>query len=145
MAHENQHADQEESRLLRFARVVREAREQRGWNQERLADVADVSRPTIQRWETAKTGTPDPENARRVFKALGLDPRLIPVVLGYVTAEEMGLPPEPPRVFNPTVEEAIRILEDPRVPAAAKTEWVEFLRFRAQPAVDQGHQERDAG
>jgi hypothetical protein len=50
-------------------------------------------------------------------------------VLGYVTAEEMGLPPEPPRVFTPTVEEAIAILEDPKVPAAQKEEWLRYLRY----------------
>jgi transcriptional regulator with XRE-family HTH domain len=118
----------------RFARVVQQAREQRGWTQDQLADKAGVSRPTIQRWENGKTGTPDPENARRVFQALGLDPRLIPVVLGYVTAEEMGVDPVPPRVFPPTVEEAIAILEDPRVPAATKDEWIGYLRYRAQTA-----------
>lgn len=137
--------EHDEDPRLRFARVVREAREQRGWNQDQLAEAAVVSRPTIQRWETAKTGTPEPENARRVFRALGLDPRLIPVILGYVTAEEMGLPPEPARVFNPTVEEVIRILEDPKVPATAKKEWVEFLRFRAQPAAEDHEGHRQAG
>lgn len=119
---------------LRFARVIRQAREERGMTQDDLAERAEVSRPTLQRWENAKTETPEPEKARRVFRALGLDPRLIPVLLGYVTAEEMGLPPEPPRLFSPTVEEAIRILEDPNVPAASKKEWLEFLRFRAGAA-----------
>jgi transcriptional regulator with XRE-family HTH domain len=119
-----------------FSQVVKDAREQRGWNQDQLAEAAGVSRPTIQRWESAKTGAPDPENARKVFLALGLDPRLIPVILGYVTPEEMGLPPQVPRVFAPTVEQAIRILEDPAVPAAAKHEWIEFLQFRANQAVD---------
>lgn len=117
---------------VRFARTVREGREERGWNQDQLADAAGVSRPTIQRWETAKTGTPDPENARRVFLALGLDPRYIPVVLGYVTAEEMGLPP---RVISPTAEEALAILEDPSVPAAQKAEWLRYLRYVTQEAA----------
>lgn len=76
-----------------------------------------------QRWETAKTGTPDLENARRTFIALGLDPRLIPVLLGYVTAEEMGAPAAVPRVFAPMVEDAIRILERPRVPSVVAAEW----------------------
>jgi transcriptional regulator with XRE-family HTH domain len=129
---------------LRFARVVREARRQRGMSQQELAEAAKVSEPTIQRWENGRTGTPDPENARRAFQALALDPRLIPVLLGYVTAEEMGLPPEAPRVFTPTVEEVIAILDDPSVPAAAKDEWVEFLRFRARPN-DEGQERRRAG
>jgi transcriptional regulator with XRE-family HTH domain len=122
---------------LAFARVVREAREQRDWTQDELAEKAGVTRPTIQRWETAKTGTPDPVNARRVFLALGLDPRLIPVILGYVTEQEMGLPPTPARVFAPTVEQAIRLLEDPGIPSAAKRELVEFLQFRADQSAKQ--------
>jgi transcriptional regulator with XRE-family HTH domain len=121
-----------------FARIVREAREQRGWGQDQLAEAAGVSRPTIQRWETAKTGTPDPENARRVFQALGLDPRLIPVVLGYVTAEEMGVDPVPPRLRDATTEEILTILEDPKVSVAQKREWLEFLRFRTGTATVTG-------
>jgi transcriptional regulator with XRE-family HTH domain len=117
----------------RLAAVVREARRDRGWNQEQLAIAADVSEPTIQRYETGKTGTPDPYVARRVFKALGLDPRLIPVILGYVTAEEMGLPPEQPRVFTPTIERAIEILDDPKVSPERKAEWLAFLEFSARP------------
>jgi transcriptional regulator with XRE-family HTH domain len=120
----------------RFARVIRAARERRGWNQDELSDASQVSRPTIQRWESAKTATPDPENARRVFLALELDPRIIPVLLGYVTPEEMGLAPQ---VLDPTLEEVIAILDDPRVPAAAKAEWVEFLRFRARAAGADDH------
>lgn len=119
---------------MSFAMVVREARKERGWNQAELAIAAGVSEPTIQRYETGKSGTPDGETARRVFKALGLDPRLIPVVLGYVTAEEMGLPAELPRVFSPDVETVIRILEDPAVPAAKKQEWVRFLEFTTRPS-----------
>jgi transcriptional regulator with XRE-family HTH domain len=119
----------------RFARIVRQAREDRGWTQEDLADAADISRPTVQRYENGRTATPEAESARRIFRALGLDPRLIPVVLGYVTAEEMGLPPEPPRVFTPTAEEAIAILEDPKVPAAQKEEWLRYLRYVTHDAT----------
>lgn len=127
----------EEEPRQRFARVVREARQQRGWSQDDLADAAEVSRPTVQRYEYAKTATPDPEAARRIFRALGLDPRLIPVVLGFVTAEEMALPPEPPRVFEPSLEEVIAIWEDPDVPVATKREWAEYLKYRKQMAAAQ--------
>lgn len=133
----------EDSRV-QFGRVIRDARTRRGWNQDELADAAGISRPTVNRWETAKTGTPDPENARRAFIALGLDPRRIPVILGYVTADEMHLPAQPARVFNEMTEEAIRILEDPAIPSAAKHEWVEFLKFRAQPAVARDYEGRRA-
>ncbi len=37
-----------------FGIRLRQLREQRGWSQQALADVADVSKPTIQRIEQAK-------------------------------------------------------------------------------------------
>lgn len=126
----------DEDPKARFARVVRERREQVGWNQDRLAEEAGVSRPTVQRIETAKTGTPNPQTSRQIFHALGLDPRLIPVVLGYVTAEEAGLPPEAPRVFDPTTEEIVELLGDADVPAAVKKEALHFLQFRLQQDDD---------
>jgi transcriptional regulator with XRE-family HTH domain len=126
--------------LARFARVVRTAREEKGWTQPDLAERSGVSRPTIQRYETMKN-TPQPIEARKVFKALGLDPRLIPVLLGYVTAEEMGVPTEAQQVLTPTAEEALRILQDPAVPAAVKSEWVQFLKFRVAAELPASGQE----
>jgi transcriptional regulator with XRE-family HTH domain len=122
----------EDEPLRTFANLIREAREALGWSQDELADAAGVSRPTINRYEQAKTKTPEPETVRSIFLALRLDPRRIPVILGYVTAEEMGLPPEPARTFAPSVEEVIAILEDPTVDSREKAEWVEFLRYRAK-------------
>lgn len=115
----------------RFADLIRTTREHRGWTQDDLADRAGVSRPTINRYEQGKTRTPDPDTARRIFAALQLDPRRIPVVLGYVTEDEMGLPPEPARIFAPTTEDAIAVLEDPKVDSRTKAEWVRYLRIRA--------------
>jgi hypothetical protein len=37
--------------------------------------------------------SPEPATARAIFRALKLDPHMIPVLLGYVTAEEMELQP----------------------------------------------------
>lgn len=122
----------EEAPVQRLGRIIRQGRRDKDWSQEELAAKAGVSAPTVKRYETGRTATPEPEAARRVFLALGLDPRWIPVVLGYVTAEEMDLPASPPpRVFSPTIDEAIRILENPNISASAKDEWVQFLRFRA--------------
>ena len=121
--------------LQHFGHLIKEARERLGWGQEDLAEAADVSRPTINRYEQAKTGSPDPETARKIFRALRLDPRRIPVILGYVTEDEMGLPPEPARVFSASVEEVIAILEDPTVDPGVKAEWVEYLRHRRNQLV----------
>lgn len=127
----------------RFATLIRETREHRGWSQDDLAERAGVSRPTINRYEQGKTKTPEPETARKIFLALRLDPRRIPVILGYVTQEEMGLPAEPARVFAPSTEDVIAILEDPKVDSRKKAEWVEFLRYRAAQDAEKGR--RNAG
>ena len=90
----------------RLACTVRTAREQRGWTQDQLADEAGVSRPTVQRCETARTVT-RPATRRRLFQALGRDLRLAPVLLSYVTADETDVPAAPPREFSQLVEEAV--------------------------------------
>jgi len=125
-------AQPEDEPLRRFADLIRATRESRGWSQDDLAERAGVSRPTINRYEQGKTRTPDPATARAIFSALRLDLRRIPVVLGYITDEEMGLPAEGTRMFHATTEEAIAILEDPKVDPRRKAEWLEFLRFRAE-------------
>lgn len=124
--------------IRRFADLIRSTREQRDWTQDQLAERAGVSRPTINRYEQGKTKVPDPDTARAIFLALGLGPRRLPVVLGYVTEDEMGLPPEPERTFGATTEDAIAILEDPRVDARTKGEWLEFLRFRLAQEDNKG-------
>jgi transcriptional regulator with XRE-family HTH domain len=43
-----------EAILQAFGAHLRQLREQRGWSQQVLADVADVSKPTIYRIETAR-------------------------------------------------------------------------------------------
>ncbi len=40
--------------LLAFGQHLRRLRETKGWSQQALADVADVSKPTIYRIETAR-------------------------------------------------------------------------------------------
>ncbi len=120
--------DEQEARR-RFAEAVRAAREQRGWTQDQLAEVSGVSRPTIQRYENAKTN-PNAAQCRMLFTALSLDVRLIPVLLGFVTADEMGVPDSPPRVFPPAVEEVIRLVSE--APPAVVEEWVHYLRWRSE-------------
>lgn len=118
-----------------FGTTIRSAREAKGWTQDDLAKESGTSRPTINRYEQGKTQTPEPDKARAIFKALDLDPRRIPVLLGYVTAREMGLPAELPRVLSAPIEEVVRILQNPDVPDAVKREWVEYLRFRSPRAA----------
>ena len=114
----------------RFAAAIRAARVRLGMTQDDLAEEADIGRATLLRWEGGDVSRPEPEKVRRLFRILQLDPREAPVLLGFLTREEMGLPPEPPRVFDVTTEEVIQILQDPNIPDEQKREWVEFLRYR---------------
>jgi transcriptional regulator with XRE-family HTH domain len=113
-----------------FGQFIRTRRVMLGWSQDDLAEKSGVGRATIQRYEYGRSAVPNPDAVRKIFAALQVDQRLAAVVLGYVTAEEMGLPPEPPRVFSRTVEEVIAMLEDPDVPQAAKDEGIAYLRYR---------------
>lgn len=101
--------------------------------QDELIELSGVPRSTVLRYEAYKPTDqprPEPELVRRVFQALGIPFVESVIALGYLTREEAGLTPEPPRIFDATVEEVIEILQDPDVPDAQKTEWVHYLRFR---------------
>lgn len=128
-----------------FGDAIRAAREAKGWTQDDLIERSGVSRATLLRWESGAARTPDSENVRKVFLALGLDAREAAVLLGYVTREEIALGPEPPRIFNATTEEVIEILEDPNVPEIEKQEWARYLRFRAGRDGQQAQRRRAAG
>ncbi|MGK5682385.1 hypothetical protein [Actinoplanes sp. URMC 104] len=69
-----------------------------------------------------------PARGSRLVRALVLDLRHLPVLLGYVTAEEMGVPAQPPRVHRTIVDEVVMLLEG--VPWAVAREYLAFLQFR---------------
>lgn len=115
--------------LGKLAALIRVTRETRGWTQDELAEASGVSRPTIQRYEHRKTAVPQPDQLRRLFAALNIDVRRIPVVLGYVTAEEMGIPAEEPPPANASVAAIAAILADPQEDAEYKAYLVEMLQL----------------
>ncbi|MFY1595414.1 helix-turn-helix domain-containing protein [Micromonospora sp. WMMD737] len=119
-----------DSALVRLGRLIRDAREDLELTQTELANRSGVSRPTIQRYENAKSPAPEFDKVRAIIIALDVDTREIPVALGIVTREEMGLPPERarPRRFDATTEEILAMLEDPRYSQAEKVALRELLR-----------------
>ncbi|MDM4721117.1 helix-turn-helix domain-containing protein [Micromonospora sp. WMMA1363] len=119
-----------------FAQLIRGGRAAKGWTQEDVIEEAGLSRSTYLRWEAGRVERPDPEQVRAVCRVLGIDPREAAVALGYLTREEMGLGPEPPRILDATVEEVIEILQDPNVTEIEKREWVQYLRFRTGRPVE---------
>lgn len=122
-----------------FAYLVRAARERARMNQDEVADEAGVARSTISRWEKGAVLV-EPDRIRKVAAVLGIDMRDVVIALGYLTRDELGLPPEPPRVVDPAYADVIDILADPNVPARDKAEWAEYLRWqhsRSQPGRPQ--------
>lgn len=103
-------SDFEGSPGSRFATLIKDARRRRGWTQERLAEESRVGRTTIIRWESGGTVNPVPEQVRAVCKALGIDPREVPIALGLVTREEFELPP--PEQVEPRPEMLDALIEE---------------------------------
>jgi transcriptional regulator with XRE-family HTH domain len=77
-------------RLAELATLIVNARHAKGWTQQDLAEEAGISRPTVNRYEQGKTTTPDPGVVWPVTRALGLDPRRVAVLLGYVTDRDLA-------------------------------------------------------
>jgi transcriptional regulator with XRE-family HTH domain len=130
----------EDTPARRFADVIKAARLRARMTQNEVAAEANVGRYTVIRWEKGETQFPEPELIRRVAAVIGLDVREVVVALGYVTRDELGLPPEPARVVDPEYADVIDMLADPNVPARDKAEWAEYLRWqhnRSQPGRPQ--------
>lgn len=89
----------------RLARLLRNAREDRGWTQDQLVEAArdvmrqqgidapTLGRQTIVRYESGRAARPAPQELRAVCIALGVDPREAAIALGYLTREDVDQPP----------------------------------------------------
>lgn len=55
-----------------LGRALFEARESKGWSQERLSRESGVSRVTISKWESGQVVTPKMATLRRLANALGV-------------------------------------------------------------------------
>ena len=120
-----------------FADLIANARKNKGWSQDRLHEESGVDRSTISRWERRLTDKPEPEHVRAVCKALDIDPRQAAVSLGYLTLDEI----QPLAPLPPKIKEVLDILEDPRVGATTKQEWIDYLiylRNKTQSPADAG-------
>lgn len=122
-----------------FAALIRDARRRRGWTQERLAEESGVGLSTILRWESGRTTQPLSQQVRAVCRVLGIDPRESAVALGYVTREEIGLPPPPPPMqLDPSDQEIVDLLRDPTVPRDIKVEWRDYILWQLSRRSQRG-------
>ncbi len=113
-----------------FATLIREARRAKGWTQEDLITQSGISRATILRWESGRVDFPRPDQVRAACQVLGIDPREVAVALGYVTRQEVDLPPPPQ--YTPTEAEILAILRDPSIPHEIKLDWRDYLVWQHQ-------------
>lgn len=104
----------DEAGVKQLGVLIKQARLARRWTQKDLAEESGVSIETIKRYENGKIREPEREPVRNIIRALNVDPREIPIALGLVTREEMGLPPTPTH-RQPLVQRIIEALEDPDV------------------------------
>jgi transcriptional regulator with XRE-family HTH domain len=125
-----------------FANLIKEGRRRRGWRQEDLVAASGVSRRTLTRWEGGDAERPDLDQVRAVCIALGIRPIDAAIALGLLNSDEIDQPPGPVRAADPIGDEIADVLQDTRVPAAAKEALLTLLRqFRTRPADEPG----DAG
>lgn len=115
----------------KFATLIRDARRGLGWTQEDLVEQSGISRSTLIRWEGGDVKSPDQDQVRKLCMTLGLDPREAVVALGYVTREEMQLPPAPPRI-DPTLAKIARLLANKDIPDNVRA----LLRRHVKAALD---------
>jgi transcriptional regulator with XRE-family HTH domain len=148
-------ADEPEERPgIPLAKLIKDARALKGWTQEKLAIEAGVTRQTVSRYEGGHTN-PMAKEARRLCRALDIDAREIPIALGYVTRDELGLPPKAPAI-HPELLRVHRFLIDEEFPGPWRTElladvksavdrWLKALRMALhvpEPPHEPSHVER---
>lgn len=120
----------QDSRGEQFARLIRDARLRKGISQDALAEATGINRSTVIRWEGGEAVRPEPDQVRAVCKYLGIDPRQAAIALGYLQPEDLvDAGAGDSQVIDPQILEVIEALEDPRLSAADKQAWVEYLRF----------------
>jgi transcriptional regulator with XRE-family HTH domain len=113
----------------RFAAVLREHRTAARLRQEDVAARSGVSLSTINRWERGQVRNPKPEELQAVCRIVGLSTVQAGIALGYLASEDTGHLPTPPRRFDPIVEKAIAILEDPDMSEETKMSALHYLRY----------------
>lgn len=71
-----------------FARLIRNRRTHLDWTQERLAQEARVSLRLVTRYEGGDVTAPEPTQLQAVCRALGINPAVGWLTLGYFTAAD---------------------------------------------------------
>lgn len=115
--HDTRDTDDTLGRRLRT--LIKTARLEREWTQDYLADLASVSRQTVMRYESGSAEAPRPNELRAVCAALEIDFRDMVIALGYITREEIGMPPRPSAVPL-LLRDIARVLNAPEIAEADK-------------------------
>lgn len=140
-----------------LATLLRERRVHMQMTQEEVADRAGISRQTYNKYERGMTASPKPRELRAVCVALQLDPREVPIALGFVTREEIDMPPKEPALPR-SLRRILQILVADQVPESAKKRllkiiddavdfWFETFGLRdiREPSADERSKGRSVG
>ena len=85
----------------------------------------ELSKSTLNRWEGGKTLVAKPSNLRVFCRITGADIREALIALGYVTRDELDLPPAPS--VDPLAFEVSRLLAHPEIRPEAKADLRRIL------------------
>lgn len=120
-----------------FAQLITDARHRKGWRQEDVVAASGISRRNLSRWETGLAERPDPDQVRAVCLALGIDPRLAAVALGYLSPDEVGPVAAQGPPLTEEEQDVLAVLRNPKIPSAEKAPLIEYLRFLGDRRRDQ--------
>lgn len=126
---------------------IRQVREDRGLTQAQLALYTGIAQSEVSRIESGARQNPSPEALRRIGEALGIPPRQLMVLAGYIEEGEPEQLDPWERLENAllrleglTTEDAQEILEYTRFRIARRAQLREAQKSAAQEAKQ--HQER---
>lgn len=92
---------------------IKDKRTSLGWTQAVLAERAEVSRDLVAQIESGKSKLPQPENRRKLAKALGVTHLQMLIEAGEITQDELGTvagivetnPDDPRHVLHALIDE----------------------------------------
>lgn len=125
-----------------FATFVKSSRAAAGMTQDDVLDRARelagegeeplLSKSTLNRWEQSKNNIAQPAQFRLFCQITGADPREGAVALGFLTREELDLPPAAPPL-DPVLLSAAKLLANQDISVGAKESlrkmMADFVQF----------------
>lgn len=146
-------AAEEQGPGQRLASTLKARRRVLGYTQDDLAEASGISRQTVIRLESGSASNPEAATLRAVCRGAQVDIREVLVDLGYVSREELGLPPAPSPLEPILLDAAAHFADgaysdfDKKQLSQLIKQALEFWRERVSktPPTEPSHNERAGG